>query len=198
MRRLRADVRALALGGSAAAGVLVAHWLGYRLAVPDHVHRGEVLHATGHRYWGYFVAIAIGLLFAGLSSLISRRARSGVTGGGARTFRYALTRLLPLGVCLFVGLEGAERLFFAPEHDAGLFLTQAPVLIGIAFQAVVALIGALVLTLVTLVVDAVVARTAPKLQEPRQPLPRRNFARALTNLLLSCGCGVRGPPVVAF
>jgi hypothetical protein len=194
---MRAHLRALVLGGVAAGGVLASHWLGFRIAVPDHQHRGEVLQATGHQYFGYVIALVVGLLVAAVAAFVSQRVRSNrLEMTGASMFRYALLRLLPLGVAAFIGLEASERFLFTQHHATALF-EQAPVLIGIALQALVAFIGALFIMLLSVVVDAFTSepRTYGK---PATGTAYFSIDRVLFSRSPLGGCGTRAPPALAL
>ena len=196
MRKMQARARALILGGVAAGGVLASHWIGYRAAVPDHHHVGHVLESTGHDAFGYVAAGALGLFVAALALFISGRLHEGDERvDRRRLFAFALIRLLPLGVGAFVGLEALERALFV-DHGPALF-EQAPVLFGIAAQIVVALLGALLLVLISAVVEAIgrARRRQPSSSQARVGAPRSVL---LVGRAAIGGCGGRAPPAPSF
>ncbi len=153
-----ASLRArLSLGGLAAGGVVVTHWLAYRLSAPDEATRAELLRSTGHRLWPVISAIAMGALVTGLigfagewlwgpSSRAARRSRLGL-------YRYAATGLIGLQAVGWVMLEGAERLFLRTHPEE--VLHGHAVLIGLLIQVLVALIAAGLLVVFAEVVDRI-------------------------------------------
>src|SRR6266511_2456057 len=60
--------------GMAAAGVVVGHWISYRLALPDGHLRHHVLLTTGHGHWLFVVKIGAALALAGVATVVARRA----------------------------------------------------------------------------------------------------------------------------
>src|SRR5687768_8463099 len=67
--------RGLWLGALAFAGVVVTHALSYRLAIPDHGARHEVLHHTGHGMWPPIIgALALAAVVAGLAGSLTPQA----------------------------------------------------------------------------------------------------------------------------
>src|SRR5688500_5330387 len=93
------------MGGVAAVGVLVTHWLTYRLALPDAHHRAEVLHDSGHAHWP--VVSAVGLALFTAASL--RVCTLGLRGGTVAGFRSTAVRLVALQAVAWTTLEVGER-----------------------------------------------------------------------------------------
>lgn len=136
--------RPIVLGALAFAAVVASHHVAYRLAVPDPHFRSELLHSTGHRYFMYVAALALGTLVAGLTTFL--RTGTHERASMSARFRYAVPRLLMAQIGGFLALEFAERslLGSGAEH----MLTERPVLIGVILQVLVAVIGAASLCLV--------------------------------------------------
>ena len=145
--KLRIRERA-ALAGSAFAAIVGAHALTYLLAAPGHDHRAELLRETGHGSWTNVFILAGAALIAALVALANRwaspRDRDAPPG---RLLRIAWSRLVPLQIVGFIGLESAERIF---AHGSPLeALTEPLVLWGIVVQAVAALVCGLLLVAFT-------------------------------------------------
>jgi hypothetical protein len=200
MSRRFAPLRAISLGGVAAAGVILGHWLSYRLAVPDGGMRHHVLAETGHSYWLLAVraAILLGLVGAGL--IAGRQIRT------ARPYRAAVERyvdaalrLAVLQVSGFAAMEVAERAV-SGAPIGGMFVHHL-FLLGVAVQVLVACAGGL-----AVVALSRAGRRIGLALRPRHPMVR---ARALAiphrvapprprPLLLAGAAGVRGPPALSF
>lgn len=142
--------RVTATLGVAGSGLLLGHWLAYALGTPDATARDELLHATGHSYLPYATQVA---LLAGVIGLVGlflarlhRRERLGSFAGN-------VVRLAALQSGAFLAMEVGERLLTgAPLHD----LTHGPLLvIGLGVQAVLAVVGALVLRFTERAAEAV-------------------------------------------
>src|SRR6266511_4314610 len=71
MRERRA-YRGAPLFGTAAAGMVLGHWVSYRLAVPDPRLRHHVLIATGHGQFALVAKMAVALALAGAGVLVAR------------------------------------------------------------------------------------------------------------------------------
>ena len=87
-------------------GVLAAHWLAYRLVVPDSHARGHVLAATGHGYLSYaplIVGVSLALILLGFGHAIVRELRGGASGARAPAWLVGL--LPPLAFVLQEYLE---------------------------------------------------------------------------------------------
>jgi hypothetical protein len=185
------------LGGLAAGGVVASHWLAYSLAVPDPHLRHEVLAETGHGYWQYAVAVVLGLVVASLSGFACQRVWPSRADSGDRGSPYygVAGRLIALQATGLLILEGAERALTGTE-PLGVF-TEAPVIIGLAVQVLVALAAALLLVLFARAVDFVhrlVSRTCHR----ERPAPVQfpiNLSVLPPRLRVATGGGtLRGPP----
>ncbi|MGH2735555.1 MAG: hypothetical protein ACRDKZ_08245 [Actinomycetota bacterium] len=139
---VRPSTRA-AIGGLAAAGTVAAHHLAYLIAEPDAGHRQELLVASGHERWPAVIALAMGLLVAGLCGF----ALSTVRSADAPVLRFgAVTaRLAGLQATAFVVLEAIERI--AVGDGVAALAGERAVYLGIVLQLVTALVGALLLLL---------------------------------------------------
>ncbi len=186
------------LGGLSAAGVVLAHSLAFLVTTPDHGERSQLLHATGHRYWPHFAALALGALVAGLLGFVADR----VWGDGAerrlstrRLYAFTAPRLLLLHLVGFLYLEAGERL---AVHGSFEGLLQEPVVvIGLLVQAVVALVAGFLLVLFARVVDHLVSLLRRSVRPPKMELPRGPLGFSRPRLRLA-GAGPipRGPPVL--
>lgn len=182
--------RPLIIGALAFVAVIASHNLAYWLAAPDPHYRAELLHSTGHRYFVYVSAIALGLLVATLTSFLRTGAHQ--RGSMLARFSYIAPRLLAAQVSGFLALEAGERAFLG--SGVGDLLTEKPVLIGLVLQLLVALVGAASVCLVA----AVAGRLRRSRQSPRRAAPR-TFALPLEPLplhaLVAAGAATpRGPP----
>ncbi len=190
---MRASVRMrLLLGGLAAAGVVASHVSAYAIAVPDAHDRAALLHETGHSNWWMAVAVALGLVVAGLASFaLNLFVRPGFVP--ALRYKSVARRLCALQVVGFVTLETAER---ALSGGGIIQLTTEPaVLLGTVLQLATALLGAALLLLFRRFVVAV-ARWLSLPEEDRTP---RQFAAIIRVLpprptLLAEVHPLRGPP----
>jgi hypothetical protein len=197
----RRSVRGLPLVGMAVAGVVLGHWLGYLLAVPDAAIRAEVLSQSGHGYWLFAVKLAVILGVTGLATVFARalglliRPHSDVDGEDD-SFSTVAARLVGLQVLGFAGMEVTERL--AAGAPVASLLQHDAFLIGVLVQILVAGIGALLLLRFAREAE----RVALALVGARSSLPRPPVGAALpteTNafrhLVVAGSVGVRGPPL---
>jgi hypothetical protein len=145
------------LPGAAFAGVVVAHGLAYLLAFPQGLLRQQVLAETGHSYWAAAVALAmVCAVVAALTTIadhVGRGIRHDRPRGPWELYRAALIRLAALQSAVFLLQEVLERVRAgAPVSELlhGDFLV-----IGLAMQLVVAVVVALVLTLLGLSAEAI-------------------------------------------
>ena len=175
-------------------GVLTAHWLAYRLVVPDSHARGHVLAATGHGYLSsapLIVGVSLALILLGFGHAIVRELRGGPPGARAPAW---LVGLLPL--LAFVLQEYLERYAQHGWVEWGVAL-EPTFVVGLALQLPFALIAAfatLVLVRAAKAVAAVLSgRRSPRLRSlgafasPVHPdLPRTP--------MLALGYAGRAPP----
>ncbi len=182
------------LGALAAAGVGLTHVLAYFLTAPDPEARRELLEQTAHGYWSYASAIGLGVLVAGLSGfVISRvRQRAEQPHGARALYFFIATRLMVLQGLGFLLLEASER---AVAGGLGDLLAEPVVLLGLAIQAVVAAIGALLLLLLARVVEALIQGAPTLFARPASRIfaPVLSFARPHTYAGVG-GAAPRAPP----
>lgn len=190
LRRARL-ARFASIVGTAAAGLLIAHELDYRLIVPDPAHRHDLLLRTGHGYLSkaLFVALVVGVMsLLAAFALGVARARTRTSGSHLRAHIVLLTLVQAGG---FVTLEAAERaLVGAPPGDKLLAIT----LTGIVVQAIAATIGALLLRLVERAGEIVGRRARVRYAKPARscaPPPRALVAAGIPARFQS-----RAPPLV--
>ena len=191
---------ALWLGGLAAAGAIAGHHLAYEVASSGAHHKERLLAATGHRYFGWCAALALGVLLAALASFFSSRLRA--AGTGERPLRLGLRlvpRLVPVQIGVFLAREAADRVVGAGGGLDGL-LAESHVQIGVAIQAAAALCAAGVLAVLASVVDLVARRTGrappPRARAARAILPRVQVATIPHVAVRSGTISFRGPPNV--
>jgi len=175
------------------AGLVLGHVLAYLIAVPDPHHRAFVLQRTGHEYLPAMAEAALVLALAGMAAVVIRALAPGPRGGSERFSRLA-GRLALVQVLAFGGQEVVERI--VAGAPLGHLASDHILVIGMAVQVVVALVGALFLRWL--------AGTSTKLAETislRAPLPRAEAVPALasaawsprTSTFGSIG-NVRAPP----
>lgn len=185
------------LGGLAGAGVAVAHVLAFRVVSPDHAARSDLLHATGHRYWPYVAALALGGLVAGLVGFVADRVSADRRGhpGIRRLYAFTASRLLILQTLGFLYLEAGERLVVDGSFTG--LLQEPVVIIGLVVQAAVALVGALLVVLFAQVVDTIVAVLRPVVRPSKVATPRGALRSLGPRLRLATGgATLRGPPAL--
>ena len=144
MREWR-PARALPMAGMAAAGMILGHYLAYRLAVPNpHVRSAELLR-SGHGYWFLAIkaAVAVGLSGAGAFFLRHFRHWKDARTGPVDAYARILFPLAALQLAAFTCTEIVERLA-AGAPVGGLFHHHV-FLLGVAVQFLVACASALLL-----------------------------------------------------
>lgn len=148
--------------GIAAGGVLVGHWLTYRLVSP-HPHAREALLAqTGHGYLGLANDLGLALATIALASVVFGRL---IDHDGGVTIRHWFRRLVGLSVASFFAMEVLERLTTgAPFTD---LLHQGILPVGMAIQVVVAAVGALAVHWLLRAVDRLHEILAAAAETPR-------------------------------
>ena len=180
-------------------GVVLGHWLGYVLAVPDPHLRAELLAKSGHGYWLLAVKAAIVFGFATLGSVLVRHVRSRASGEPpVEEGPVALAlQLAAVQVPAFVAMEAAERLIVG-ESLTHLFQHHI-FMLGVAVQLAVACIGALVLVCfgrVAAKVASTIVRVAIGRPTADRPVPLPLLA--LSPQVLAGGNGLRGPPSLSL
>ena len=141
----RRSFRGFPVFGLAAAGVVLGHWLAYRILVPSEPARAQLLVATGHGYWVDVVRLAVACGLAGVGTLFVRHlaARDPEPRASFDAYARLTFRLAALQMVTFTAMESAERIV---NHVplAGLY-THHLFVMGLAVQFLVACCGALVL-----------------------------------------------------
>ena len=194
MSRQRA-LRAVPIAAAAMAGVLLGHWLAYLTALPRAAQRTSILAATGHGYWTEAVRIAVAFGASGLAALVAVHLGRGDEGDpdGDRVSSILL-RLGAIQCIAFLAMESIERI---AAHVPVTTVLQGHVLVlGLAFQILVACIGALVLRWLHRAVAGLVAILhRPSLRPAPAHLARPHRAPYLLRSVLAGASGVRGPPL---
>jgi hypothetical protein len=175
-------------------GVLAAHWLSYRLVVPDPHARGHLLAATGHGYLSYaplIVGVSLALVVLGFGSAIVREFRGRSPGATAPAWLVALAP--PLA---FVVQEYLERYSQHGWVEWGVAF-EPTFIVGLALQLPFAVAAGLVTVVLTRAARGLAAiltrRPAPRLravQRFERP-DRPDLPRTPT---LALGYAGRAPP----
>jgi hypothetical protein len=194
--RWRRVAHRLPLTGVAVAGAVVGHMVAYVLAVPSPTVRVALLGATGHAYWTAAIAAAVVLGLASLAATLGRRFRAGLVSGppqpGEHLARVA-AQLAGFQVAIYLVQETLERLEVGiPAHtllDGRLLVT------GVVVQMAIAVVLAVLLTVVGRVAEAVgrALRPRPRRVEPTG-LPVVDLLVGWPSRLLAAGLGSRAPP----
>jgi len=179
--------------GTAAAGVVIGHWISYRIAVPDHHSRDLLLAATGHDHWLTVVKIAVALALAGAVTLAARFASRTAPRTGADALTWAITRIAIVQVVAFTGMEAVERIA-GGAPVAGMFAHHL-FLLGLAVQLFVACAGGAFVYWLSRTARAIAqtVRSLPHLPAPPVavvvPVPFVPVRTAVARR-----SGIRGPP----
>jgi hypothetical protein len=186
----------LPLTGVAVAGAVLGHMVAYVLAVPSPTVRVALLGATGHAYWTAAIAAASVLGLASLAATLRRRFRAGLLASrpqpSDRLGRVA-GQLAGFQLAIYLVQETLERLEAGiPAHallDGRLLVT------GVVVQTAIALVLAVLLTVVGRVAEAAgrALRPRPRRAEPTG-LPVVDLVVAWPSRLLATGLGSRAPP----
>ena len=193
----RASARTLLVAAFAGGGVLVAHWFGYRWASHgEDGHSHELLASTGHTYFTYVIAAVAALTALLLWRYVSARLeeRRGPEVSGVQLFAQAAVRLIPLQAIGFLLLEVAERVVVT-GHLTNVF-TEPAVLMGLFFQVLVGVVGAVLVAAFAGVIEVLRRRTWTV--TARRPLirvyPKAHAFQPKRLSLAEGGLGLRGPP----
>jgi hypothetical protein len=146
----------------AAAGVVLGHWIGYALAVPDPDLRDATLAATGHGYLAFGAKAAVVLAAVATGTALLRRFAGTVGNDRMVVGRFATLAgsLAVIQVAGFAAMEITERLAAGAPLSGLLF--HHVFLLGLGVQVLVAAVAALVLH----------ARVGPRSADGRSlPLP---------------------------
>ena len=183
--------RRLATLGVAVGGVLTGHWLTYQVVAPAGHARTTLLRATGHAYLGFANDLALILALSAFAAMFVGQLS---TGSGTDRVAGVARRVVAFQVSAFVLMEVLERVT-AGAPLGGLIRTGV-LPIGIATQAVVALVAAASIRWILRVAD----RVAAALSRPAPALRAVEIARAVPLPVFPAvgrhlsAAGVRGPP----
>jgi hypothetical protein len=186
---------AIVVAGAVGAGLVLSHWLAYLIAVPHAHERTRLLETTGHGYWPLAAAVAAAF---GLLALVVTGSRAVAQARdadlGQRRLPHMVARLARMQLPAFVLLEAIERL---ASGTADLdFALQAPFLVGLGVQLIVAIVLGVFLSRFARAV-ARIARILLRRKPPvRSPafLPPAGPATMPARLLGLAPAGIRGPP----
>jgi len=134
------------LAGIGSVGVMAGHWLAYVAGVSGSGLRSEILAQTGHSYWQFVLKVVALMATVGLGAVVARRTGRRWQTDSSRVERWSFvaTRLIVLQVIGFCGMETAERVAVGAPLS-GMFAHRL-LLLGLAFQVLTAVVGALLLT----------------------------------------------------
>lgn len=196
--QVRSAHRGVPIFATSVAGVLAGHWAAYTLALRDPHQRLLVLGRAGHDYLPLATKLALVLLFVGLGTVIARTCaargeRAFVRSSPPPGVMVSAARLMAIQAAAFGGIEVVERLVAgAPLTDLA---SEHLLLVGLAVQLIVAVIGALMLHAASRA-GVAMASFLDRLRRPWPaavfPLPRSVAAAACP--ALSGAAGARGPP----
>jgi hypothetical protein len=177
--------------GVAAGGVLLGHWVTYRLVLPGRHAREALLAHTGHAYLGVANDLGLVLAVAALSAVfLSRLTRR--DAAPASTARWC-ARLAAFQVGAFAAMEVVERIASGAPLAGLMHGGLLP--IGLGIQVGVALVGAVavrwLLRLADLVAD--LDRPAAVRSNPRQVTWLPSDA-PVPMAIGHPAAGIRGPP----
>ncbi len=183
--------RRVATLGVAVGGVLTGHWLTYEVVSPGGHARTTLLRVTGHAYLGFANDLALILALSAFAAMfVGQLSAANGTGRAVGITR----RVVAFQVSAFVLMEVLERVTAGAPLDA---LVRTGVLpVGVATQAIVALVAAASIRWILRVADRVAAVLSRPAVSPRtivaHPLPQPVFRVERRQL---SAAGVRGPPL---
>ncbi len=193
MVRGRRAFGGLPIFGTAAAGVVVGHWISYRLAVPDPQARSSILAASGHVHWVLVVKFAVALALAGFVTLASRfgsRTHPEVRSGA---LAWVIWRLAVVQAVAFTGMEVVERI--GGGAPVGTMFGHRLFVLGLAVQLLVACAGGSLLLWLSRTVRTVAeaVRSLPHIPVRRAAVVRPVAWRPAV-ALVAADVAIRGPP----
>ena len=180
--------------GIACAGIALSHEFGYQVENPGMAQKVHVLEETGHSYLPVFVTLALVALVLGIVGFLAHRivGRTSATAP-KEVFLHTAIRLMGLQAAGFLLLEVGERFL----SGGGISLADSPVLPALMVHVVLAVLGALLLSLLARAVDAVMDALERFVSDDRiETITTWTISSIVVPapLLLSGGLGLRGPP----
>jgi hypothetical protein len=174
--------------------MLGSHWVAYFIAAPDPHDRAHLLRSTGHAYLPIVISVAIAAAVFGLGKFIAGRFSPALRRSRSQIFSTAVPRFLGLQLGGFAALEIIERM--VAGHGFGLdSLGEKTFLVGLAVQALTAVLAAILLVLVAFVIDHLVRPAATPTHNTAAP----TFTSLISapRLLPATGAHtLRGPPTI--
>lgn len=184
------------IAGFALSGIVGAHVLTYRIAIPGDHARQAALESTGHSLWRAVVVAAL-LAVLGSAAAFARRAathRREHARLSLPPYWVLVVRLTLLQALGFVALETFERVFVS-GRPISVLASEPAFLLGLALQFAVAAIAALVILALTRVVELVCGRRRPQpLSHARPTWHPRDLLLAPPSVVAS-SASPRGPPL---
>ncbi len=183
------------MAGFALSGIVGAHALSYRIAIPGGHARQAALDSTGHSLWPAVVVAGL-LALLGSAAALARRAATD-RGEHMRLllppYWVLVIRLTLLQALGFVALETFERVFVS-GHPIAVLAAEPALLIGLALQFAVAALGAFVILALTRVVQVICGhRRAQPLSHARLTWHPRDLLLAPASVVAR-PAAPRGPP----
>ena len=176
------------------AGLLLGHFVAFIVVAPDEGARYAMLEATGHHGHGLFMPIAGAALLGAIVGLIANLLR------GRRFATNERSNLIGIGVTLwalqttgFVFLEAVER--SSALHGISGLLHEPAFLVGLVIQAITALVGALLVVLLTAAVGALCRFLRRPVSEESAVLLDAPYLVAMVRSVARLAWNLRGPPV---
>ena len=184
--------RRVATLGVAVGGVLTGHWLTYQVVSSNGHSRTTLLRVTGHAYLGFANDLALILALSAFAAMFVGQLSA--ANGVARAVGIT-RRVVAFQVSAFVLMEVLERV--TAGAPLGELVRSGVLPIGIATQAVVALVAAASIRWMLRVADRVAAVLSRPTVPPRavasaHPIPLPVFSEVRRHL---SAAGVRGPPL---
>lgn len=147
------------IAGFSFMGVVASHLVGYWVAVPEAGERHEVLAATGHHYWVWFVALSFAAFVAAMCRFTIGSLRDEPPGHASRnSLKTVAARFVAWQLPVLLLLEAAERLVVDGHLHVFSLMTEAPVVLGVLVQFLVAIVGALFIVFWARVVSGLAGR----------------------------------------
>jgi hypothetical protein len=169
-------------------GLIGAHLAAFRVASGGHHGHDELLALTGHRSWWWIGAALVTITAYAVVVRVQRR-----TADRRVLFFGTLRVLAAAQLGAFGVLEALERVSVGGS-PLGL-LNERAFLLGLALQVGVALLAALVTTILARVVAWLVASPAPRSRRDATPSVRGTIWRPSSDVL-GRPAAPRGPPVL--